>query len=503
MNFLDKAIAYFSPRAAVKREGARRVLAAYESAQPSRLRKNAPDNRSGDALTQRAGSRIRGYARQLEQNYDLAESIISTLVDNVIGPNGISLEPIPKNKDGKINKEFAKQIAELRKDWMRKPEVTGELDGVEVERLAFRALCRDGEYFLQHVEGKRADLDHQTRVPYSVELIEADLVPMDKDGKQGENKITQGVERNAWGRPLAYHVLKEHPGDDFFSVYANTTKRVPADKIVHVKIVKRFKQARGVSIFAPIMTRLEDIKDYEESERVAARIAAAMCAYIRKGTHDDYVAPSDGSNGGDRAFKVKPGVIFDNLMPGEDVGTIDSNRPSSLLEGFRDTMTRSAVSAARATFSAVSKKYDGTYSAQRQELVEGYISYQGLTRFFANKHTVPVNNRMIDLAILSGQLKIPAELDLNTLYDCECRGPAMVWIDPDKEEKALDRGERAGRRSTQQSIRERGGNPDQVMDEVQAWREEADNRKIVLSTDPKYDKSVPELIFPDQNQETE
>jgi capsid protein len=79
----------------------------------------------------------------------------------------------------------------------------------------------------------------------------------------------------------------------------------------------------------------------------------------------------------------------------------------------------------------------------------------------------------------------------------------MVWIDPDKEEKALDRGERAGRRSTQQSIRERGGNPDQVMDEVQAWREEADNRKIVLSTDPKYDKSVPELIFPDQNQETE
>jgi lambda family phage portal protein len=499
MHPVDRIIGLFSPSAAFNRMRTRKAMAAYEAANPSRLRKDRPDNRSGDALTAKAGSRIRGYARVQEQNYDLAESVLATLVDHVIGPDGISLEPTPKNKDGKINKDFARQITKLRRDWQRKPEVTGELSDPEVERLAFRTVCRDGEYLVQHIEGLRGDLDHGTKVPYSIELIEADLLPFSKDGKNGINRVTQGVERNAWGRPLAYHLHKEHPGDINYIGLSLNTKRVPADRIEHVKLTKRFKQARGVSIFAPMLRRIEDLKDYEESERVAARIAAAMCAYIRKGTPDDYESPTPGSN--DRSFKVKPGMIFDRLEPGEDIGTVDSNRPSSLLEGFRDSMVRTIAGAARTTFSSTARKYEGSYSSQRQELVEGYTSYKALTKFFAMRHTYPVYMRWLNMAILSGQLRLPADLDRDTLFDAECRGPAMPWIDPEKEEKALDRGERAGRRSTQQSIRQRGGNPDEVMDEIESWRQEADSRQLVFTTDPKYDKNVPELIFEDLGDE--
>jgi lambda family phage portal protein len=493
MHPVDRIIAFFSPDAAFTRMRTRKAMAAYEAADPSRLRKDRPDNRSGDALTAKAGSRIRGYARVQEQNYDLAESVLATLVDHVIGPDGVHLEPTPRNKDGKINKDFAKQITKLRNDWNRKPEVTGELSNAEVERLSFRTVCRDGEYLIQHVEGLRSDLDHGTKVPYSIELIEADLLPFEKDGKNGDNRITQGVERNTWGKPLAYHLYKDHPGDINYIGLGLQTKRVSADKIQHVKITKRFKQARGVSIFAPMLRRIEDLKDYEESERVAARIAAAMCAYIKKGTPDDYNTPESGET--DRSFKVKPGMIFDRLQPGEDIGMVDSNRPSSLLEGFRDSMVRTIAGASRGTFSSIARKYEGTYSSQRQELVEGYTSYKALTKFFAMRHTYPVYMRFLNMAILSGLLRVPADLDMDTLYDAECRGPAMPWIDPEKEEKALDRGERAGRRSTQQSIRERGGSPDQVMDEIQAWREEADSRSLVFTTDPKYDKNVPDLIF--------
>lgn len=493
MHWTDRIIAQFSPASAFRRMQTRQAMAAYESADPSRLRKDKPDNRSGDALTYKAGSRIRGYARVQEQNYDLAESVLGTLVDNVIGPDGISVEPTPLNKDGKINKQFAKQINKLRKAWMKKPEVTGELNNTEVERLAFRTLCRDGEYLVQHVEGVHSYITHGSKVPYSIELIEADLLPFSKEGANGNNRITQGVERNGWGKPKAYHIYKEHPGDINFTGISFATKRVSADRIQHVKITKRFKQARGVSIFAPMLRRIEDLKDYEESERVAARIAAAMCAYIVKGTPEDYVAPTGDDT--DRSFKVRPGQIFDRLQPGESVGMIDSNRPSSLLEGFRDSMVRTIAGATRATFSSIARKYDGTYSSQRQELVEGYISYKSLTKFFAHKHSYPVYMRFLNMAILSGELKIPASIDMDTLYDAECRGPAMPWIDPQKEEAALDRAERSGRRSPQQSIRERGGNPDQIIDEIEQWRKEADKRELVFTTDPKYDKNIPDLIY--------
>ena len=169
---------------------------------------------------------------------------------------------------------------------MLSPEVTQQHDWVACERLIARAWFRDGEALLQELKGIVPTLNHGTRIPYSVELIEADLLPVDLNDKDAG--ITQGVERNVWGRVRAYHLLKEHPGDLNFMHLFKHTKRVDASNILHPKIVKRFKQARGVSIFAPMMKRIEGIKDYEESELVAARVAAAMCGYIKKGTPDHY-----------------------------------------------------------------------------------------------------------------------------------------------------------------------------------------------------------------------
>jgi len=483
MKIIDNVIGVFSPTWAYKRARFRGALAAYEAAEPGRLRKDKPDNRSGDALTQKAGSTIRGYARQQEQNYDLAEGILATLVDNIIGPQGISIEPQPRDKDGGLLPELSKQILELRKDWMRKPEVTGEHDWAACERLIARAWFRDGEALLQELKGIIPSLKHGTIVPYSIELIEADLLPMEYTD-QNKN-ITQGVERNSWGRPLAYHLFKEHPGGTNYTHLMLQTKRVPADNILHPKIVKRFKQARGVSIFAPMMRRLEDIKDYEESERVAARIAAAMCGVIKKGSAEDYIAPED--PGENRSFKIKPGMMFDNLRPGEEIGTVDSNRPSALLEGFRDSMVRMLAAASRGTFSSIARKYDGTYSAQRQELVEGFIAYKALSQLFSSQVSYPVHRSMIDMAVLSGQLKLPANLDRNTLHDAECRGPSMPWIDPDKEAKGNERLERAGHKSPQQNIRDRGANPRTVMDEIEAWRKLADEKGLVFTTDAKHE----------------
>ena len=495
MSVLDKTIEAISPTWAFKRARFRGALAAYEAAEPSRLRKGKPDNASGDTLTSQAGNTIRGYARQQEQNYDLAEGILATLVDNIIGPHGISIEPQPRDKSGELLPELAKQILELREDWKLKPEVTHEHDWPACERLIARAWFRDGEALLQELKGTIPSLQHGTRVPYSIELIEADLLPMEFSDK--DKGITQGVERNGWGRPLAYHMLKEHPGDLNFTHLFKDTKRVSADNILHPKIVKRFKQARGVSIFAPMMRRIEGIKDYEESELVAARIAAAMCGYIKKGTADDFVGADNTDE--DRSFKVKPGLMFDNLRPGEEVGTIDSNRPSALLEGFRDSMVRMLAAASRGTFSSIARKYDGTYSAQRQELVEGHVAYKSLSQLFASQVSYPTYRSGLDMAVLSGALKLPKNIDMNTFYDAECRGPSMPWIDPDKEAKANERLERAGHKSAQQNIRDRGANPRSVMDEIKKWRDLSDEKGLYFTTDPKHEIVPVELDAEETN----
>ncbi|MDE8035881.1 phage portal protein, partial [Actinobacillus equuli subsp. equuli] len=76
-----------------------------------------------------------------------------------------------------------------------------------------------------------------------------------------------------------------------------------------------------VSTLHSVLIRLADLKDYEESERVAARIAAALTMYIKKGDPAIYDAEEYASNTeSNRYFDIAPGQVVDDLKPGEDIG---------------------------------------------------------------------------------------------------------------------------------------------------------------------------------------
>jgi len=481
MNILDDLIAWFSPGMAAKRAQYRHVLAAYEGSKPSRYRKDKPDNSSGDALTSLAGSKLRGYARVLDQNHDIARGILTTLVNNVVGAGGISIEPQPRDEGGEINAELAAQLMDLWRDWAIRPEVTHCHDWTEVERLVSRAWLRDGEALAQMIPGSMRALDHGTIVPFSLELLEADMIADLDDESKG---IAQGVERNQWGRPIAYHLYLTHPGDNTIGK-GLTVKRVRSDRIQHLKMVDRFRQARGVSVFSSVLQRLEHIKGYEESEMVAARVAAAMTGFIKRNDLDSsYTAPESGED--DRSFKMVPGMVYDKLLPGEDVGTIQSNRPSMLLEPFRDAMLRAVGSGTGANYSSISKNYNGTYSAQRQELVEGWPNYRALTRLFVSQFTRPVWRQFVATAAATGAVQLGG-MDLWQAWDADFRGPPMPWIDPLKEASANEKQIRAVLKSAPQVIRDLGGNPKDVLDQEALWREMLRERGVTSAADPAQD----------------
>lgn len=465
MNLLDAIIKPLSPAWALDRAKSRKVLAAYEAAHPTRTRKNPSDNRSGDALTMGAATTLRGQARHLEQNHDLARGALNTLVANIVGAKGIGVEAQPKDKSGAIHKAFSDSLQKAFKDWQKQPESTGEYQWPKAQRLMCRAWLRDGEVLAKHLTGDIRYLDHRTKVPYTLELLEADYIA---DIDDATRNITQGVERNAWGRPRYFHLHAQHPGDTL-TLYNAKTYAVNAEIVSHLKMTDRIRQARGVSVFASVMNRLNDIKDYEESERVAARISAAMAAYIKKGSPDMYIETSEED---DRSFPISPGTMFDNLLPGEEVGTIESNRPSALLQPFRDAMLRAVSAGVGASYSSISKNYDGTYSAQRQELVEQWVNYAVLADDFISGLIDPVWNNFVTMAIASGAVKVPATVDRATLYDAEYICPSMPWIDPVKEAKGHELNLQLKIKSPQQIIRAAGGNPKDVINGHKVWNEE-------------------------------
>src|SRR5690606_35230556 len=117
-----------------------------------------------------------------------------------------------------------------------------------------------------------------------------------------------------------------------------------------------------------------------------------------------------------------------------------------------------------------------TYSAQRQELVEGYAIYATLANEFIGRIVRPIYEQFIATAIASGKLAIPQGVKLDTLDDATYMPPAMPWIDPKKEAEAWGMLEDRAYASGPEIIRRRGGNPIDVLEQQARWRrEKADN----------------------------
>lgn len=474
MSLFDRALLSLAPGWAAGRAKARlQALAysrAYEAAEPSRLRRPARDHGSGNAAVATSGQPVRVQARHLDRNHDLVKGALNALVQNTIGPSGIGVEPQPRDENGDVVESLVDQLLTLRANWCKRPEVTWQHDWASAERLLARTWYRDGEALVQELVGTVPFLDHGTQVPYSLELIEPDLLPLDlNDEARG---IMQGVERNAWGRPVAYHLYRRHPGDPG-SVVGLDTKRVGADRIRHVRMVDRIGQVRGISLLASVLTRLDDLKDYEESERIAAKIAASMAAVIIKGDPQSYadLNPEGTSPSEPRRMRFQPGMIFDDLRPGESVETIDAKRPNPNAEPWRNGQLRAVAAGASLSFSTLAKNYNGTYSAQRQELVEQYGAYGVLAFEFISQISRPVYERLVFAAIASGELVVPRGVPMATITDAVYMPPTMPWINPLHEMEAMALGEDHAYISGPEIIRRRGANPRDVLDQQASWIE--------------------------------
>lgn len=485
---IDRLVSYFSPRAGLERLAARRALALaappYEAASPSRHRKFYQDQRSPNQLVEMSARVLRAQARQLQRNHDVSRGILRTMTNNVVGANGIGIEPQPRREDGTIHEEYAAALRSAWREWCVRPEVTQRHTFAKVQRLMAMTWLRDGESFAQEVLAAAA-YQYPTQVPFALEMFEADLVPFDYEVAP---RIEQGIERNAWGQPVAYFVHKTHPAEGIgpgLSFSNQDLKRVPAERVRHVALLDRIGQTRGISEFASIITRLEDIKDYEESERIAAKIAAALTAYVKKTSPDGYQGPPTDTEGNPipRSISMAPGMVIDSLTVGEEIGLIDSNRPNPNVVTFRQGQLRAVAAGVGASYSSIARDYGGTYSAQRQELVEQWVNYATLTDEFVGQFVQPVWAGFVSACALSGAVRTPRDVKPGTADDALFLAQSMPWIDPAKEAAAYVTLVRAGFASEVEVMRKRGVNPRDVLEQITTFRSETRSRDLVFTSD--------------------
>lgn len=462
MSLYGRFLAGVFPSYAVRRIKALSVQNSYDAEKASRTFRRKKETRGPNLSTMNAHKTLREVVREMEQNNDLIVGALDVMVANIVG-GGCFPEPMILDSEGVPNVEINDQVARLWERWAERPEVTWEWDEASAQRLMCRTWFRDGEVFARHHKGPRNNLTHGSEIPYSYEMMEPDLLVTDERILKSGGNIIEGVELSGWRRPIAYHFYKQHPADNTDPseiTLRQGTVRVPADSVTHLKLANRIGQVRGITKFSSVIKRLNDVGEIDETERVAARVAAAFAAVIVKG--DPQLYEELNSETGQRELSLNPGMIFDDLMPGESVQSIGSNRPNNELIPFRASQLRAGAGGIGISYSSWSKDYSGTYSSQRQELVEQHRMYTPVWAYFIKRFERVKYKNFIDAAILSGQLKLPSGIDEETLYDAIYTQPVIPWIQPQQEAAGWKTLYEMGAESKAGIIRMRGKNPREI-----------------------------------------
>ncbi|MCP4339787.1 MAG: phage portal protein [Desulfobulbaceae bacterium] len=420
-----------------------------------------------------AGTKLLDYARDLDENSDIAIGGLDVLVNNIVG-SGIGIEPQAKTRQGKSVPGFNFRLRDKWLEWARMPDVTRDYTIEELQQLSCRSWLRDGEVFAEFVQGDiRANRGRV--VPLCVRAMESEWLPFMLNTPTS-GRIVHGVEKDDDSIPVAYHFYKRL-GDPSYQKYSTAfdTRRVLAETVLHLKFVRRLNQTRGVTIFHGVINRLDDIREIEDSERIAVRIASDFTAAIIR--NPDMIDMPDNSNDAEtgdvegryrnRYLEMGPGAVWDSLLPGEDVKGIGLDRPNTNLIEFLEDQHRRIASGIGCSNSSLTKKYDGNYSAQRQELVEQMPSYARMRGQFISDYVRPIYERFVFWAIESGAVSVPRNVDPATVSRADFRGPAQPWIDPLKESKAAETDVENGFKSRSMVIRERGYDPDLVNEQIE------------------------------------
>jgi len=446
-------IGIFSPRHACFYRHGREVLRSYAAGELSGPNQTwNPRGKSGDAEIKRGAKLITARARDLVQNNSYVSGAIDKICNNVVR-RGIKPQARLRLPDGTPDKPNNKALERLWGRWARYADLAGQNSFAAIQRLVLRHVWIDGEVLLHRV------WDNALRgiVPLRLEVIECDHLDTMVDGELTNGNIgRRGVELDpATGRPVAYHVLDQHPGDYLFRGAFGSSRRIPASEIRHIFANRRASQSRGISWLSAILIESHDLGEYKSFEMIGAKLLSAFGFFVKStvpegGMGAGFGIPSnqlgpDGKPLADAPLPdyIQPGRI-QRLPFGTEIQAAGNTRPGAQYEAFVRDSIRGMSTGTGMSYESFSNDYNAaSYSSARSASLEERLAYQGQQAFLDEKLNDPVWAWFLEAAWLAGLLPGIRDYAVDPLPYHEAvswQDPGWTWVDPLKDSKAADTG---------------------------------------------------------------
>lgn len=460
-NLLDKAIAYFMPGLAFKRNQQRNQLAmtgGYAGAKidVAQLSRWSPVAGSANADIISDLPMLRARSRDQMRNAPVALGALNTTVSHVVG-TGLTYTPAIDAEflglDDKQAEKWQDNTKRRFKAWAESTDcdIARQLDFYGIQELAFRAYLESGDCFV--ITPRIARGGKPARL--ALQIIEADRVCNPNRAADNETTIG-GMEIDPpTGEVIACHISLHHPGSNTVSAAANKWERrtVRGNSSGRRNVLILFKQlrpgqVRGVPWIAPILEPLKQLGRWSDAELNAAVVSSLMATFITMDpdAFDNlYDADAQGAivtNAGKWSGEMESGKAI-NLLPGESIESNTPGRPNPAFDPFWMAMVRQIGMALEMPYEVLVMHFQSSYSAARAALLMAWKSFRSKRDLLAKMLCQPVFELWLTDEIAEGRINAPGFFADDVVRAAWC---AAIWtgdgpgsIDPAKEVDAAQK----------------------------------------------------------------
>ena len=463
MNLIDRAINAISPEKALKREVARKKLSLVNSGYG-----NYGANATKKAVigwTHGGGSHredIEEHISTLRQRSrdlycggsTLATGAIKRLRTNAVG-TGLHLKSTINEEILGISSEEARKLEEtIEREFAHWANSTNcDIERIDnfyqLQQLALLNALLSGDSFALMTTTKRTGSIYDLRI----ELVEADRVST-PDNETINPLFCEGVEKNANGEVVAYHISKFHPLS-FQDREPREWVRVKAfgektgrRNVIHVMNRERIGQVRGVPFLSPVIETIKQLGRYTEAEVLAAVINGLFTVFIEKESASDDVpfgeaVPEDMQvdSEDEGSIELAPGAVID-LGEGEKANMVNPGRPNPNFDPFVMAIIKQIGAALEIPYELLIMAFSNNYSASRAAILEFFKVIKMYRAWFVTDFCQPIYEEWLCEAVAKGRINAPGFFNDPIIKDAYCsaewNGPSAGQLDPKKEVEAAE-----------------------------------------------------------------
>lgn len=386
LNYIDRAIAIFSPQTALERTIARSKIHhfAYDSAVPTNARGNSGGmSKNGPSESMRAQSdrlRLMWDARDMERNFGLIGGILDRTAQYTC--QRLRYQPQTGSRD------HDREYSEYMEEWGSTCDYTQRLHFREMVELAFRGMLRDGDSgFIKRFDGQDIKL----------QAVEGDCIGNPLQPTSTNDRYISGVGLTERGAP------------DFFRIFHRTTQGqydspidIPASRFMHLYKPIRTDQYRGFSWLATALPLARDLYEIFACERMAAKWASGHTGF--KKVPDPYANAGTGAWNGRNINGVGtetliPGKIT-RLGPGEEVIFPNMpDRPNGAFMAHVQAIIRELAMGLNLPYGFVYNMSDFGSASARLETAQAQRSFQRFQHILVDRFLREIKDDVLSNAI--------------------------------------------------------------------------------------------------------